>query len=104
MIAAVLVIWGVATDRILDNVRADRQATAITEEEYDGIPEGATREAVLRRLGEPDESIEVEGEGPPGTETGTSCLSYKEKGAALLYERTFRFCFTDGSLTLKEGY
>lgn len=94
MVAA-LVAWGIADTVILDRFNDQRQAHAITEAEFGAVQDDATQEQVLASFGEP-EGAEVLDEGADG------CFTYKQEGAPLLRERTYRFCFEGGTLILKD--
>jgi hypothetical protein len=93
--AAALIAWGVADQVVLEHYRDDRQAHAISEAAYQSVGQDETVGALVSRFGEPEDANAVD-------EQGEGCLTYKERGAPLLRERTYRFCFRGGSLILKD--
>jgi hypothetical protein len=90
-----LLAWGVADQRILERYRDQRQEHAITDAEFQSVSEDATRRELLARFGEPEDLQTLDA-------GGSGCITYKEEGAPLLRERTYRFCFEGGPLILKD--
>jgi hypothetical protein len=93
--AAILVLWAIAEQLALERYQDNRQAHAISESEYQSVADSATSTALLSRFGEPEDENALD-------ERGEGCLTYKEQGAPLLRERTYRFCFEGGQLILKD--
>jgi hypothetical protein len=90
-----LIAWGAADQLILERYRDQRQAHAITEAEFQTVQSDATQEQLLARFGDPEDLGTLEGD-------GSGCITYKQEGAPLLRERTYRFCFEGGPLILKD--
>ena len=85
---AALVVWGI------DQAEDEIDESAITRQQFDAIPPGATEAEVRLRLGAPLSEDSYSG-------PRLDCIYYAQKGEGLLGVDDFEFCFRNGVLVSK---
>jgi hypothetical protein len=99
------VIVGVAINNAVETLNAEQRAHAISKDQFDGVPLGASHAAVIQMLGkQPENTQEFVNKGVLTTsELTSSCTYYNRKGETFGTHR-FQFCFDGDSLQSKNAY
>jgi hypothetical protein len=89
----------------VEKLNAEQRAHAITMSQFDAVPLGAPRAAVIQTLGkQPENTQEFVNKGVlTSSDINSSCIYYNKAGESFGTAR-FQFCFNGDSLQSKNAY
>jgi hypothetical protein len=98
------VIVGVAINSAVEKLNAEQRAHAISRAQFDAVPLGASRAAVIQMLGKPPEDTQefVNKNVLDESQVNSSCIYYNRQGGE--FGDRFQFCFDGDSLRSKNAY
>lgn len=104
LVVGCVAVVGFAINEAVNELNEAQQRHAITQEQFDAIPIGASRAEVVAALGkEPQSAQEFVSEGIfDEDELRSGCIYYNRDGE--LFGHTYQFCFEGDSLRSKNSY
>lgn len=95
-----IVLAGV--NEAVNDLNREQAAHAITREEFDAIPLGTSRAAVIAAVGKPPQDTQEFESAGIDVPVKSSCIYYNQAGGE--FGEFFQFCFTDDKLDAKNAY
>lgn len=88
----------------VDDAEEERDATAISRQQFRSVKTGTPRREVIDKFGQPSDRQTFENEIEGLGSSRGSCIYYNEKGQELFEGATFQLCFENGRLQSKNAY
>jgi hypothetical protein len=104
LIGAAIVVPTAALGLYIAHTVQSNEATnygGITQDQYDAVKKGQSESSVLDSLGRPRTQQELEYNAP--VPSGDECIYYFDSAGAFQAGNSYRFCFKNGVLDLKDG-
>ncbi len=102
-VAAVVAVSS-SVEKAIDKLNAEQRAHAISKAQFDAVPLGASRAAVIQTLGKQPENTQefVNKNVVDSSQINSSCIYYNREGEK--FGSRFQFCFDGDSLRSKNAY
>ena len=102
---AVIAVVATGVNNAVEKLNAEQRAHAISKDQFDAVPLGAYRAAVVQMLGkQPEDTQEFVNRGVlTSSDVNSSCIYYNKQDEKFGSAR-FQFCFDGDSLRSKNSY